>query len=212
MVESDPRTLDSTTPRGPAARARIMGVADRLFYRDGIHATGIDRLIAEAQTTKATFYKHYGAKDAVILAYVQGRADREADRYRAAAADNLDGIGVIHAMVKQVTAEISQPSYRGNALTNAAVEFPQGSHPVRQLVAMHRDWVTDFLTGIFERAGSRRPGDDADQFLLAVDGAQCGSYSGDPIASRAAFARITSSMVDTLESAGRPSSTAGSRA
>jgi AcrR family transcriptional regulator len=198
MVESESPTLGSTTPRGPVAKARILDVADRLFYRNGIHATGIDRLIAEAPTTKATFYKHFGSKDTVILAYVQGRAERAAEGYRAAVSHEVDGIGEIHALVRHVSAEVSQPAYRGSAMTNAAVEFPKSTHPVRQAVSSHRDWVTDFFTGVFERSGSARAGDDADQFLLAVDGAQCGSYAGDAIASRAAFVRITTAMVESL--------------
>jgi AcrR family transcriptional regulator len=175
-----------------------MDVADRLFYRDGIHATGIDRLIMEAPTTKATFYKHYGSKDAVILTYVRGRAEQATEGYRAAISHDVDGIDQLHALVKHIATEISRPGYRGSALSNAAVEFPLPSHPVRQAVAAHRDWVTDFFTEVFERAGSRRPGDDADQFLLAVDGAQCGSYAGDAIASRAAFVRTAESIIESL--------------
>jgi AcrR family transcriptional regulator len=198
MVESESPTLGETTPRGPLAKIRIMDVADRLFYRDGIHATGIDRLIAEAPTTKATFYKHFGSKDAVILAYVRGRADRAADSYRAAVSDEVDGIDQIHALVRHISAEVSQPAYRGSAMSNAAVEFPLDTHPVRQAVSAHRDWVTDFLYDVFDRAGSKHPGDDADQFLLAVDGAQCGSYAGDAIASRTAFVRTVAAIVDSL--------------
>ena len=42
-----------------AARERILGTAYRLFYRDGIRATGIDKVIAEARVTKVTFYRHF---------------------------------------------------------------------------------------------------------------------------------------------------------
>ena len=198
MVESESPTLGATSPRGPVAKARIMDVADRLFYRDGIHATGIDRMIAEAPTTKATFYKHFGSKDAVILAYVKGRATRAEDGYRNAISAEVDGVAQIHALVTLVSAEISRPGYRGSAISNAAVEFPQESHPVRQAVTAHRDWVTDFLFEVFERAGSTRAGDDADQFLLAVDGAECGSYAGDAIASRTAFVRTVTAIVDSI--------------
>jgi AcrR family transcriptional regulator len=198
MVESETPTLGATTPRGPVAKGRIMDVADRLFYRDGIHATGIDRLISEAPTTKATFYKHFGSKDAVILAYVNGRAARAAESYQDAISNEVDGIGQVHALVGLVCAEISQPAYRGSAMSNAAVEFPKASHPVRVAVSAHRDWVTDFMYDVFERAGSKHPGDDADQFLLAVDGAQCGSYAGDAIASRTAFVRTVAAIVDSL--------------
>ncbi len=62
--------------RPSAAKIRLLEVADELFYADGINTTGIDRIIAEASVTKATFYKQYGSKDALILEYVVGR-DRQ---------------------------------------------------------------------------------------------------------------------------------------
>ena len=52
---------------------RLLEVADELFYTDGIDQVGIDRIIAEAGVTKATFYKQYGSKDALILEYITGR-------------------------------------------------------------------------------------------------------------------------------------------
>src|SRR5690606_27273686 len=65
---------DATAPvfaSGPGARGRILATAMRLFYYEGIRSVGIDRLIAESSVTKATFYKHFGSKDALILTYMQ---------------------------------------------------------------------------------------------------------------------------------------------
>ena len=63
----------SAARRPSHARVRLLEVADELFYTDGIVQVGIDRIIAEAGVTKATFYKQYGSKDALILEYITGR-------------------------------------------------------------------------------------------------------------------------------------------
>ena len=63
-----------TTRPLSAAKARLLEVADELFYSEGIHTVGIDRIIATAGVTKATFYKHYGSKDNLILDYIVGRS------------------------------------------------------------------------------------------------------------------------------------------
>ncbi|MEA3125175.1 MAG: hypothetical protein QOD67_2194, partial [Caballeronia sp.] len=42
---------------------RILVTAHALFYRDGIRATGIDRVIAESGVAKKTFYRYYPAKN-----------------------------------------------------------------------------------------------------------------------------------------------------
>jgi AcrR family transcriptional regulator len=57
----------------PTARERILDAAFRLFYARGIRAVGVDLIIAESGVAKATFYKHFPAKDDLVLAYL----DRE---------------------------------------------------------------------------------------------------------------------------------------
>src|SRR5947207_4781212 len=59
-------TLEDRRP----ARARVLETAARLFYAEGVHAVGIDRIIAEAGVAKATFYHHFPSKDDLVRAYV----------------------------------------------------------------------------------------------------------------------------------------------
>src|SRR6195952_5368930 len=73
--------LEPTVQRVPGgAKLRILETADRLFYGEGIRNVGIDRLISESSVTKATFYKHYGSKDRLILLYIEGRHTAEVAR------------------------------------------------------------------------------------------------------------------------------------
>ncbi|MBC8948429.1 hypothetical protein Xets_01100 [Xenorhabdus sp. TS4] len=55
------------------ARERILKTAHMLFYRDGIRATGIDRIIKESEVTKVTFYRHFPSKNDLILAFLDYR-------------------------------------------------------------------------------------------------------------------------------------------
>ena len=41
-------------------RDRLLDAADRLFYREGVRAVGIDRVLAEADAAKASLYQHFG--------------------------------------------------------------------------------------------------------------------------------------------------------
>ncbi|WP_440029740.1 TetR/AcrR family transcriptional regulator [Chromobacterium amazonense] len=54
-------------------RERILATAHRLFYLEGIRASGIDRVIAESGVSKVTFYRHFPSKNELILAYLQQR-------------------------------------------------------------------------------------------------------------------------------------------
>ena len=59
-----------TQARPSAARERILDTAFALFYARGIRAVGIDLIIAESGVAKATFYKHFPAKDDLVVAYL----------------------------------------------------------------------------------------------------------------------------------------------
>src|SRR3954470_9103212 len=52
------------------ARARLLASASRLFYTEGLHSVGIDRVIADAGVTRATLYRHFPSKDDLLVAYL----------------------------------------------------------------------------------------------------------------------------------------------
>ena len=54
-------------------RKRILEVADRLFYAEGVRATGTEKIMSIAEVAKATFYRHFKSKDALVLAYLENR-------------------------------------------------------------------------------------------------------------------------------------------
>ncbi|MDR6817568.1 AcrR family transcriptional regulator [Neorhizobium sp. 2083] len=55
---------------------QILTTAGALFYREGIRAVGIGRIIEEANVAKATLYRHFPSKDHLVAAYLQARHER----------------------------------------------------------------------------------------------------------------------------------------
>jgi AcrR family transcriptional regulator len=178
--------------RAPApAKARILAKANELFYGDGIRNVGVDRIIGESSVTKATFYKHYRAKDNLIVEYVTSRHLAVRERMTAIVADSNGPDAALRAIVADIVEEIDRPGFRGCPFINAAAEFPESDHPVRQIVSAHRDWYSDLIAGLMRELGHPRPGDAADEFVLARDGAMTGGYAGDPVAATTALVRAT---------------------
>ncbi len=83
---------------GSATRERILEVAERLVIEHGYSATSLDRVIAESQTSKGSFFHHFASKDDLARALVA--------RYAAADVAHLD------AAVAQVLAESTDPVER----------------------------------------------------------------------------------------------------
>ena len=66
---------DSSTAVAPAAprpRERILTTARTLFYREGIHATGVQRLAEAAHVSKRTLYEYFPSKNQLVEAYLRG--------------------------------------------------------------------------------------------------------------------------------------------
>jgi AcrR family transcriptional regulator len=194
-VETDPTSRRAPGAAIAGAKQRILDTANLLFYSVGIHTVGVDRLIKESKVTKATFYKHYRAKDNLVLEYVKHRHDTERREIEALVADATSPADALHRLTVRILEKLQSPQFRGCAFINAAVEFPEPRHPVRVLVASHRDWYSELVAELFRSADHPLPGDAADEFVLAMDGAMSGGYAGDTVAAAAAIQRATDAIL-----------------
>ncbi|MEU4000058.1 TetR/AcrR family transcriptional regulator [Streptomyces fungicidicus] len=162
------------------ARARLLGTATRIFYAEGIHSVGVDRIIAEAQVTRATLYRHFTGKEALVLAYL----DVADQGIRGQVAAAREGAGTaadeVRAVARSIAEGIRSPGFRGCAFLNAVAEYPDPAHPVHQAVLAHRQWFLDTVTDLLARAG-REPADEAGRHLVMLrDGAMAAGCLFDP--------------------------------
>lgn len=161
--------MDSST-QPLSARERVLHTAHRLFYQDGIRATGIDRIIEQAAVTKVTFYRHFPSKNHLVEAYLEYRHQRWIDwfnqalsRYSAAAQYPLQPIWLA------LRDWFLQDDYRGCAFINTVVELAEAGDFVAAQAKRHK---ADMMAVIHQAlpqvpAGGAR----ADAIALAIDGA-----------------------------------------
>lgn len=62
----------SSTP----ARRRIEVAASLLFYRQGYNQTGINQILGEANSHKASLYRHFGSKEELARVLMASESDR----------------------------------------------------------------------------------------------------------------------------------------
>ncbi|TDT32312.1 TetR family transcriptional regulator [Streptomyces sp. BK208] len=164
------------------ARARLLGTATEIFYAEGIHSVGIDRITAQAQVTRATLYRHFAGKEDLILAYLD-QADRGIRGQVAAAADSTaSAVGRVRAVARSIVDGIRSPGFRGCAFLNAVAEYPDPDHPVHRAVLGHRQWFLDTVTELLTRAGEAgTPAEAAGRhFVMLRDGAMAAGCLFDP--------------------------------
>lgn len=131
-------------------RQHIVETAYGLFKRDGFHATGIDKIIAEAEVAKMTMYRHFPKKDGLIVEVLDWRADRFARQ--------LDRLGEAGATPEQKIATIfdwygdwfDSPDFHGCLFQHALAEFGDPEHPIFKAVARQKDDLKRRMTEILE--------------------------------------------------------------
>jgi AcrR family transcriptional regulator len=187
-------TALSDRRRDSPARRRVLDTATTLFYGEGVHAVGIDRIIAEAGVAKATFYHHFPAKDELVRAYVE-----EQSRLRRAAIAELgqqsprDALLAIFDLVGELA---QQPGYRGCPFINAAAEYPDPANPVRQAIDEHRRWVREFVRDLLVADGHPDADRTADILVVIGDGLLVGSDLDDPAELRALIRDAVTRVLD----------------
>ena len=164
----------SIDPEAPA-RERILQAAQRLFYRDGIRATGTNALIDEAGVTKVTFYRHFASKDALVEAFLDVRHARWLDWFEQA----LDCHGASPAAIAPALAEwLADPDFRGCAFLNSVGEYGRALASVNRVACMHkRQMIAAVARCLGKEDAATQP--KARQIALAIDGAIMRVQSGE---------------------------------
>jgi len=154
-----------------SARERLLASASELFYAEGVHTVGVDRIVAHAGVAKATLYTLFGSKDGLVQAYLTARHDRARERMsRELAAryetprERLLGVFEVQGLL------FVEPGFRGCAFVGANAEVTDGTS-VKEATERYRAWVRSLFLDLAREAGAAEPERLAAQLVLLYDGA-----------------------------------------
>ncbi|MDF6021290.1 TetR/AcrR family transcriptional regulator [Streptomyces sp. JH34] len=189
-----------TPPQAPAtaspARARLLEAASAIFYADGIRHVGVDRIIAEAQVTRVTFYRHFPSKEDLVLAHVEQRDQQIRSVVTEAFRTSTDPETLLIMMMAGIGAEICGPGFRGCPFINAAAEYPDPEHPVRRAVQAHRSWFRQTVLNLVTAGGCTDSEHTTAVLILLRDGAMTGGDLDDPESVREHLMRTVSAVLE----------------
>jgi AcrR family transcriptional regulator len=164
-VERKSNVPEAQPRGGRGARERILWAAAALFYEEGIHATGVERLTDYAHVSKRTFYQHFPSKNALVAEYLAERtsvAEQGLDRADLTARERLLAIFV---------EPIGDRMVRGCAFHNAAVESAGNLPGVGEVVAEHKRAFTRRLAETAAEAGAADPEELGRRLAVLFEGA-----------------------------------------
>ncbi|HEY1915361.1 MAG TPA: TetR/AcrR family transcriptional regulator [Streptosporangiaceae bacterium] len=163
-------TDPAASPRKRPARERLLDTADRLFYEEGVHAVGIDRVLEQSGVAKGSLYYNFGGRDDLVRTYLQNRHANWAARIDAELATAATPADKILAIFDALGALFAEPGFRGCAFVNAAAEAPAGSAE-ELATADFRTWLHDLFAALVGETGYRDAGQLTAQLIILYDGA-----------------------------------------
>lgn len=193
----------ATRDKGPSPRERLLAAADELFYDEGIHTVGIDRIIEKAGVAKGSLYYNFDGKDDLVREYLAGRHARWAARIEAATGAVDDPHAKVLAVFEELGRIFREPDYRGCAFSRAIAEAQPDSAEVKE-AASYRNWVHGLFARLADELGAAEPSSLAEHLVVLYDGARM-SFQMDRDAKAAELAR---DMAARLMDAARPVSAA----
>lgn len=150
-------------------REQLLDTALQLFYREGYHATGIERILAESGVAKMTLYKHFASKDELMLAALQRRHEQLAALLQGVFAQ--PPAQALVACFEGLQQWIVARDFCGCPFSHAAAEFHQAGHPLHQLARQHKAFLGELFSGALVQLGVAQPALLAQQLLLLFEGA-----------------------------------------
>ena len=186
-----------------SARQRLLDAASHLFYEEGVHTVGVDRVVERAGVAKATLYALFGNKEGLVRAYLMARDEgirrrmtRRLARYKTPW-ERLLGVFEVQGLV------FGEPGFRGCAFARANAEAPAGSS-AEEVSATHRAWLRSLFVDLARDAGAPDPEALARQLMLLYDGAAVSAWMDhNPSAAHAARSVATALVDAALATSGR---------
>ncbi|MCW2856471.1 MAG: TetR family transcriptional regulator [Marmoricola sp.] len=159
-----------------APRDRLLETAATLFYAEGIKGVGVDRILAEAKVTRATMYRHFPGKEALVVAYLEREDAVIRGYFEVAGAAGGSSRNLLERVIEGIAEDARRYHRRGCPFINAAAEYPDVDGEVRAVIDRHRTWFRDTLAGVCKAADVPRPGQVAAALVLLRDAALVGVY------------------------------------
>ena len=164
------RKVDAEPSHSPSPRERLLAAADDLFYAEGVHVVGIDRIVERAGVAKASLYSIFGSKDELVRVYLEDHFHERQERIADILAAHDTPRERILGVFTEIEGALDQSNWRGCRFINATVEARHGDS-IETVSEKYRVWLRSTFTDLAKAAGTKNAKDIGRQLQLLYDGA-----------------------------------------
>ena len=156
----------------PNKRDELVRKALQVFYRDGFHATGMDKLVVETGVSKTSMYKHFRTKEELILAALRLRDENFRNDFMRRVEELADTPAAqLIASFDALGEWFEEEGFRGCMFVKAGAEYQESDHPIHVQSAENKRLLLEFYTGLARKADVRDPETIGRQIQLLQEGA-----------------------------------------
>jgi AcrR family transcriptional regulator len=194
-----------SVPQKLSARDRLLAAADELFYAEGVHVVGVERIVERAGVTKASLYNTFGSKDELVRTYLENHFRRRQARVAQILASHQAPRERLLAVFAEVEGLLAGSAFRGCRFISAAAESAPGD-PGEVVAEKYRAWLWSLFTDLARAVGVRDAKQVGRQLFLLYDGAAVAArMDKDREAAAKAVRSAVVALLDTASPAKRAS-------
>jgi AcrR family transcriptional regulator len=181
-----------------SSRDQIVRTAHDLFYSEGFHSVGLDRILDQVGVTKTTFYNHFASKDDLVLATLDMHdkwwRETFARRLRELGGDTPRG--QLLAIFDFLDEIFGGEEFNGCIFINVSVEFPLCHDPAHVAAVRHKQAMEDLIAELAGYASAEDPRQFAREVSIVLEGAYVTQQVSQNMTATETGARVLRMLID----------------
>ncbi|MDX9918039.1 MAG: TetR/AcrR family transcriptional regulator [Gudongella sp.] len=152
-----------------AKEEKIIEIASELFQKSSYLAVGVDKIIAESEVAKMTFYKYFPAKNDLIAKVLERRKIYIINSLDDIIKREKLPIRKLEKIFSWFSSWFFSKGFHGCMFMKAQEDFPENIK-FREITLEYKNWLNYELINIFKDAKIKNPEELAALFIIVLDG------------------------------------------
>ncbi len=150
-----------------------METAGRLFHENGYCGVGVNQIIEEADTAKATFYQHFPSKVELCVTWLESMHEASEGARADLLASEIDPAGKIDQYFTDLERFLEERQFRGCPFTNTSSITDACCDSIRKKIEEHKISIRDFFRDLARQfaPSDGRAKEIGDELFLLYSGA-----------------------------------------